>query len=270
MSKLVRFGSRKTGRRGANKRQKLEMRRVQRRDMVRGLGRMGWKRLFTLLVVLAVIGAVSYGARMGLRAYQSGRILTINRLEVTGNHYWESSQLLERAGLEVGSKIPVTMRSAREVLRKLPGIQSVDIHASFDGNVRIEIHEESVLAMRRSGGEWKGLTPSGVWMALRETEEDLPVIDGDGGKDVPALAHFLAGARSDHPQLFSSFSQIAVRGSDEADVYWRDGRFMARIDYVNNPLNSLEFLQALTKAEQASWPSGSTVDLRVEGYAYVR
>ena len=39
---------------------------------------------------------------------------------------------------------------------------------------------------------------------------------------------------------------------------------------ANNPLNSLEFLRALIAQQGASLEAGKTVDLRVEGYAYVR
>ena len=88
--------------------------------------------------------------------------------------------------------------------------------------------------------------------------------------DGTALACFLAGARDGYPELFEAFSQIAPRERGEADIYWRDGRFKIRVDYANKSLNSLEFLRALLRGESTSWQRGRTVDLRVEGYAYVR
>ena len=280
MSKLIRLGHRKTSRQGANKRQRLENRRAQRRNMFR-VEKMGGRRLAILFVTAALIGIAGYGIRKALQAYHDGRILTVNRIEVTGNRHWESSHLLECAGLEVGSRLPgVSVRSAREALRRLPGIQDVKVRSSLDGELRVEVEEEDVLAMRQSPNSvegrarsWEGLTPSGAWMPLQAAEPDLPAIDvqtGDSRWDAPALARFLAGARSQYPQIFGGFSQISVRGSDEADVYWRDGRFRMRLDYANKSLNSLEFLNALMVRERDSWAPGSTVDLRVEGYAYVQ
>ena len=271
MSRILHLGRRKSARQGANKRQKLEHRRAQRRNLFR-VEKLGGKRLAILFVTVALIGVAGYGIHKAYQAYRDGRILTVNRIEVTGNRHWESSHLLERAGLEVGSRLPgVSLRSASEALRLLPGIQAVKVRSSLDGELRVEVKEEDVLALRQGNG-WEGLTPSGAWMPLRTAEADLPVIDVQSDAvqwDVRALAHFLAGARSLYPQIFGGFSQISVRGPDEVDIYWRDGRFKMRVDYTNKSLNSLEFLQALMAREQASWTPGSTVDMRVEGYAYV-
>ena len=270
MSKGIILGRRKPARRGANHRQRLENRREQRKNLFRG--GTGLKRAGLLLLILAVVGAAGYGIRKGLQAYRDGRILTVNRIEISGNHHWESSRLLQLAGLEVGSGMPgVSLKSARESLRHLPGIQDVTLRCSLKGDLRVEVKEEKVLGIRQSNG-WQGLTVSGAWMPLREAESDVPVIDiqkkATSGELV-ALASFLEGARSRYASLYAGFSQISLRGSDEADVYWHDGGFRARVDYTNKSLNSLEFLKVLIAREQASWPSGSTVDLRVEGFAYV-
>lgn len=285
MSKIIRLGRKKNARRGANHLQRLAHRRALPRNLFRGLGGLSWRRSALLLLVLSMIGMSGYGLRKGLQAYRDGRILMVNRIVVDGNRHWDSSRLLERAGLEVGAKLPgISLRSARLALQQLPGIQAVAVRSSLDGELRIEVKEEEVLAQRRClarafgsvegrTGAWEGLTLSGAWMPLRGAEPDAPVIDardavGRGGAAV-VLAHFLAGARANYPRLFGSFSQISVRGPDEADIYWRDGRFKARVDYTNMSLNSLELLSELLEHEQASWTPGSTVDLRVEGYAYV-
>jgi hypothetical protein len=277
---LGQIGRKKSARKGANSLQRVQFRREQRRKALLGLGKVGWKRLAWMLPTLALIGGLTYGGWKGFQAYREGRILTVNRIEVEGNHYWESSQLLERAGLEIGSGLPgISLRSARAALRQLPGIQEVTLHATLDGDLRVQVKEEGILALRQAGPDngWQGLTPSGAWMPLRTAEADLPIVDLQDSagpnitpKDVAALAGFLAGARARYPQLFEGFSQISVQGPDEADIYWRDGNFKVRVDYTNKSLNSMEFLTELLKQEKASWPTGSTVDLRVEGYAYVQ
>ncbi len=278
MSKLVKLGQKmtrkKSSRRGANSRQRVQFRRDQRRKAVLGVGKAGWKRLAWAIPAFCLMAAAVYGGWKGYQAYRDGRILTVNRIDVEGNHYWESSQLLERAGLEIGSGLPgVSLRSARAALRGLPGIEDVTVKGSLDGELIVKVKEEEILALRQADPSgWQGLTPSGAWMPLRAAVADLPILDVPDGappKDVAALAAFLAGTRARYPQLFESFSQISMRGPDEADVYWRDGDFKMRVDYTNKSLNSMEFLSELLRQEKDSWPSGSTVDLRVEGYAYV-
>ena len=274
MKKMVQLGrivGKKPGRRGANHHQRVQLRREKRKTWIQDFGKnLDFKKTIWTLLALMVLGGVGYVSWKGYRAYHDGRILTVNRIEVSGNHHWETSRLLEQAGLEVGSKMPeVSVRLARRELLQLPGIQEVKVRRSFDGELRVEVQEEDVLALRHAGA-WEGLTPSGAWMPLRAAENDVPVIDGEmTPADAAALAVFLSGARSQYPQLFRSFSQINVRSQDEADIFWRDGRVRVRLDYTNKSLNSLEFLQALLVREKDSWSDGSTVDLRVEGYAYV-
>ena len=266
-------GGKKTARRGANQRQRLEHRKVRRENLFRG--GVGLKRAAILLLVVGLLGAAGYGIREGFQAYRDGRILTVNRIEVSGNHHWDSSRLIQLAGLEVGSGVPgVSLRTARESLRHLPGIQDVILHCSLNGDLRMEVKEEPVLGIRQlnPSHRWQGLTASGAWMPLSEAEGDVPVIDIQRRattEDLAALAAFLDRARSQYAPLYAGFSQIALRGPDEAEVYWRDGDFRVRLDYTNKPLNSLEFLKTLLAREQASWRSGSTVDMRVEGFAYV-
>jgi hypothetical protein len=63
---------------------------------------------------------------------------------------------------------------------------------------------------------------------------------------------------------------VSLRGeSGEADVYWRDGRMRLRVDCATTGDGSLGFLSELLRREQDNWAAGATVDLRVEGYAYV-
>jgi hypothetical protein len=83
-------------------------------------------------------------------------------------------------------------------------------------------------------------------------------------------AAWLAGVRTRHPDVFAGFSQVSPRGtSGEADVYWRDGRIRLRVDCAVDGDGSLGYLTELMRREQSGWAEGATVDLRVEGYAYV-
>lgn len=254
-----------------NTRRRSRTRRVKRGRIFR-LKNIRGRSLAVWMLALALIGVAGFGVHKVLRTMNDGRHFIVTRIEVTGNRHWESSRLLEKAGLEVGASLPqLSIRKVRESLRRLPGIREAIVRPSLKGLLRLEVKEEDLLAQRMKNG-WEGLTTSGVWMPLRRPESDLPVIEAPGqasGWDGVALAQFLSRAKSEYPRLFEDFSQIQVRGAGEAEIFWRDGSFKMRVDYASKSLNSLEFLQALLSNERASWAPGSTVDLRVEGYAYV-
>ena len=228
--------------------------------------------LAVVLGCLVVLGAVS---ALGARSYLAGGLLTVSRLEVTGNRHWNSSLLLEQAGLEIGQRFhEIPFRAARRNLLRLPGIESATLRYVPGGRLRLEVREADVVAQRGTSTGWRGLTPGGEWMPLSDrAPEDAPILEGKGlsAQSERRAALFLASVRKSYPDVFAGFSQIALSRGEmpEADVYWRDGRVKLRLDCGDVSLRSLEYLGELLRREQASWPEGATVDLRVEGYAYV-
>ena len=228
--------------------------------------------LFALSASLLLLGVASF---FGVRSYQAGGLLTVSQLEVTGNRHWSSPVLLEQAGLEIGQRFhEIPFRSARRNLMKLPGIESATLHYVPGGRLRLEVREADVVAQRGTPSGWRGLTPAGEWMPLSDrAPEDAPVLEARdlSAKSQRAAALYLAAVRKRYPDIFAGFSQIALSRGDvpEADVYWRDGRIKLRLDCGDASLRSLEYLGELLRREQGSWPEGATVDLRVEGYAYV-
>jgi hypothetical protein len=230
-------------------------------------------RLILLMLIVLALGATA--SFFAVRSYREGGLLTVSRLEVSGNRHWSSSVLLEQAGLEIGQRFhEIPFRSARRNLVKLPGIESATLRYVPGGRLRLEVRESDVVAQRGTSAGWRGLTPAGEWMPLSErTPEDAPVLEARAltAKSERAAALFLASVRTRYPDIFAGFSQITLSRGDvpEADVYWRDGRVKLRLDCGDASLRSLEYLGELLRREQASWPEGATVDLRVEGYAYV-
>jgi hypothetical protein len=221
-----------------------------------------------------VLAACALAAWPLVRAYAAGSLLTVSRLEVAGNRHWSSTRLLERAGLEVGQRAhEIPFRQARKNLLRLPGIESATVRYLPGGRLRVSVREAEVVAVRRTAAGWRGLTPSGAWMPLAaNAPEDVPVMEGRGlsARGERRTAAWLAGVRARHPDLFAGFSQLSPRGEGgEADVYWRDGRVRLRVDCAGGAEGSLAFLGELIRREQGGWPEGATVDLRVEGYAYV-
>ncbi|MCD6024175.1 MAG: hypothetical protein K0Q91_1091 [Fibrobacteria bacterium] len=229
-------------------------------------------------LLLGTLALASAAVFLGARAYLAGGLLTVSRLEVSGNRHWSAALLLEQAGLEIGQRFhEIPFRAARRNLLRLPGIESVTLRYVPGGRLRLEVREADIVAQRGTAAGWRGLTPGGEWMALSDrAPEDAPVLEGRGlsARAERRAAHYLASVRRRYPDVFAGFSQIALsRGgrddAPEADVYWRDGRVKLRLDCGDASLRSLEYLGELLRREQASWPEGATVDLRVEGYAYV-
>ena len=233
------------------------------------------RRTRTLAILLGALVVVSAALVLGTRSYLAGGLLTVSRLEVSGNRHWSSDLLLEQAGLEIGQRIhEIPFRSARRNLMGLPGIESATLRYVPGGRLRLEVRESEVVAQQGMGTGWRGLTPGGDWMPLSEhVAEDAPILEGRGlsARSQRAAAFYLASVRKRYPDVFAGFSQVALSRGEvpEADVYWRDGRVKLRLDCGDVSLRSLEYLGELMRREQASWPEGATVDLRVEGYAYV-
>jgi hypothetical protein len=227
------------------------------------------------LVALAGLAACGYTGWAAADAYARGALLTVSRVEVTGNRHWQTVPLLEHAGLDIGPRLhEIPFRAARKRLLSLPGIEAASIRYLPGGRLRVSVREAEVVAIRRTSAGWRGMTPSGEWMPLTgDVFEDAPVLEGRGlpAPAERAAAAWLAAVQSRHPDVFAGFSQFSPRGAEgEADVYWRDGRVRLWVDYAAAGAGSLEFLRELLRREGAGWPDGATVDLRVEGYAYVR
>src|SRR5690606_23978688 len=246
---------------------------AKRGRLLRNLPRPRLPRGRGAVVLGLVLAAVAGCGWLACKAYAAGALLAVARVEVSGNLHWGTARLLERAGLDIGRSLhEVPFREARRRLLALPGIEAASVRYLPGGTLRVSVREAEVVAMRPSGGGWRGLTPAGEWMPLTaRAPEDVPVLEVRGLDQAGArrVADWLARVRARHPDGFAGFSQVSPRGArGEADIYWRDGLVRLRVD--TDTLNgTLAHLTELMRRERGNWAAGATVDLRVEGYAYV-
>jgi hypothetical protein len=265
--------------------------------------------LRTLAVALLAAGALGGGGYAAWRAFQDSGLLVLREVEVVGNQIRDRKDILEKAGVELGVKLPFIRTSeVEQAVRALPGVADVSVSRIFPSRLEIRVQEQSPVAfgyvpggpgVARSAGGWRGLAPDGTvipGMDLRQS--DLPVVDGFGTMSPVSRARlgaFLESVRSRHPELYASFSQLALkrpvpraaagrkparnasaeppeasREPEELEIVLRDGSLKVLIEMGNKSLSSLEFLQALLDQQRGSLSAGKIVDLRVEGYAYVR
>lgn len=244
----------------------------------------------TLAFLALLAAALGGGGLLAWRAFDSAGFLALREVAVEGNRVWDRKAILKTAGLELGVKLPlVPARKVEAALRALPGIESAEVRREWPSRLRIRVVERQPVACGYSRG-WKGLAPDGSLLpGLPGDAADLPVVDGFaslGEARRAELGAFLEAARRDYPALYAGFSQISVldrpqrparpqrsgaaAAPAEVEIVLRDGRLKVLADLGNKSLTSLEFLQALLRREAAALETGRSVDLRVEGYAYVR
>ena len=242
----------------------------------------------TATAALLVTGALTAGGWAGWRAYESHDLLALRRVDVVGNRLVDKAAILEKAGLELGSKLPmIKVGKVESALLDLPGVGKAEVRRMYPSRIEIRIQETEPVAMGYARG-WYGLAPDGSRMGgLDWGASDLPVVDGFSALDTnarAALGAFLDGVRSDYPSLYANFSQLAFRAPDGVEIILRDRRLKVLIALPmgspaagksatpgsNKSLISMEFLQALQAQQAAALEPGKTVDLRVEGFAYVR
>lgn len=294
----LRNASPPAARKGVNSQKTDTTRRQRARARRSGLLRRAWDALRVSLIAAAVLSGLGAAGWAGYRAFEHNGFLALRRVDVIGNSLLAKAEILEKAGLELGVKLPsVPVKRVEASLRSMPGLGDVEVRRIFPSRIEIRVKEKDPVAMGYARG-WYGLAPDGSRIAgLDWAESDLPVVDGFAGLDSSeraAIGGFLDAAKRGYPELYANFSQLALRGGDEAEIVLRDGRLKLLLELSPGPkggnlrggnmrpavnatnsmgnksLNSLEFLQALMRQQGAALASGKTVDLRVEGYAFVR
>lgn len=264
-------------RRGLNS-QKAEAARGERKRARRsGALRRGISALRALAILALAVAALGGGGLMGWRAFEGTGFLALREVQVEGNRVWDRKAILEKAGVELGAKLPfVPARKIEAALGALPGVASAEVSREWPSRLLIRVREQQPVACGYSRG-WKGLAPDGTLLpGVAKDAADLPVIDGFstlGEARRAELGAFLEAARREYPSLYANFSQLCVLKRPEArgigaapaevEIVLRDGRFKVLADLGNKSLSSLEFLQALMRRESAALESGRSVDLRV-------
>jgi len=280
-----------SARRGVNSQKTDKGLRERARARRKGTIRRAWDAFRILSLVAAVACGLGAAGWSGYRAFQNNGFLDLRQVDVIGNSLVAKAEILEKAGLELGIKLPsVPVKNVEAALKDIPGLGDVEVRRIFPSRIEIRVLEKEPVAMGYAKG-WHGLAPDGSRIAgLDWAVSDLPVVDGFSALDSSAraaLGAFLDGAKRSRPALYQNFSQLAMRGRDEVEIILRDGRLKVLLELPerdgirrppekatnpesNKSLNSLEFLQALIRQQGASLQPGKTVDLRVEGFAYVR
>jgi cell division septal protein FtsQ len=273
-------------RRGRNSLKQDEARSERKRTKRAGLLRRALSLFRNLLVAALAAAAVGGGGVAAWRAFDTTGFLVLRDVEVPGNRLWDRKAILEKAGVELGVRLfAVPVRKVEAAVASLPGIAGAEVERAWPSRLVIKVVERQPVACGYSKG-WRGLASDGALLpGLDMALSDLPVVDGFaalGAERRAELGAFLESVRTAYPALYGSFSQLSVADGKspslkgrqgvpaDLEIVLRDGRLRVMVEMGNKSLNSLEFLQTLLRRQKAALPPGGTVDLRVEGYAYVR
>jgi hypothetical protein len=215
-------------RRGVNSQKSDKVRNERTRARRTGLFRRAFTAVRALVLTALVIGGVGAAGVMGWRAFQSHGFLALRQVDVVGNKLVAKADILEKAGLELGTKLPsVPVAQIEAALRSLPGVGDVDVRRIYPSRIEIRVKEKEPVAMGYARG-WYGLAPDGSRISgLDWGQSDLPVVDGFAALDSnarAALGGFLDGAKRAYPALYANFSQMSLRGNDGLEIILRDGR----------------------------------------------
>jgi len=233
----------------------------------------------SFLVILLIVGGLGALGFAGYQVFERNGFLVLREVTVVGNHLLSKSAILEKAGLELGVKLPsVPVGQIEAAISTLPGLGQVEVRRIFPSRIEIRIKEKIPVAMGYEKG-WFGLGPDGSTISgLNWSESDLPIVDAFATMDSThraALGGFLETAKAGYPDIYADISQICLqKNSDVMEIVLRDGRMKVLMEIIttsngSKSLNSLEFLQALKEQQSASLETAKVLDLRVEGYAYV-
>ncbi len=216
-------------RRGTNSKKEAEGRRALQR--LRRAGKMK-KALSTLRILFLtglVGGGLAAGGWYGYQAFEKNSFLSLTQVDVVGNKLLDKAAILEKAGLELGVKLPaIRVKSIEASVGGLPAVGTVSVRRIFPSRIEIRVQEKEPVAMGFAKA-WYGLASDGTKISGMDwAQSDLPIVDGFAVLDSlqrKALGRFLAAAKSEFPALYGSFSQLALRRGEGLEIILRDGRF---------------------------------------------
>ena len=236
----------------------------------------------TLVLVTLALAAVSFSAYRAVRWAVAARVLTVQRIVVTGNSRMSSGEVTALLSDAIGtSMVTIDLEKWRQRLLSAPWVAEAAIRRVLPGTLTVAIEERQPMGVGRLEDALFLIDDTGTIIdefGPNYAELDLPVIDGlasprsgetlvEAGR--AALAGRLVAELQRRPELAQRISQIDVSDGrdavvvlkgDAAHVRVGDGRFAER-------LQSYLDLAPLLR-EQV--PDIDYVDLRFDERLYVR
>jgi cell division protein FtsQ len=236
----------------------------------------------TLVLVTLALAAAAYSTYRVVRLAVASKVLTVQRIVVTGNSRISSGEVNALLSDAIGSSmVTIDLESWRQRLLGVPWVAEATIRRVLPGTLAVTIEERQPMGVGRLDDALFLIDDTGTIIdefGPNYAELDLPVIDGlasgRGGDSLveagrAALAGRLVAELQHRPELAQRISQIDVSDGrnavvvlkgDAAHVRVGDGRFSERLQsYLD---------LAPTLREQV--PDIDYVDLRFDERVYVK
>lgn len=242
--------------------------------MVAKLRRLGHWMVFAVAICMA--GAVLAWA--GNKYLQDDKALVLKDIECQGQKQLSSEVLLSGLPVEFGQKLwSIPKDSILQTLRANPWVRSASIELKWPGKMVIQVEEQEPLAiMAVAGGDkpWVGLTQDGRWLPKVElTKGSWPILESSKYWTPSlrkALGKFLLVAKVKAPEVYQSISQVCPLGNGTVAIYTSDNSRVFQVSLTDDVVRTIYHWREFVRYTSSKLPVGSTVDLRVPGYAFVR
>jgi cell division protein FtsQ len=155
-------------------------------------------------------------------------VLTVKRVDVSGNHLLTRSDVLQTARVPGGEQLArVDLDAIASRLRSRAEVRSVDVSREWPDAIRIDIVERVPVAVIEIGGQLRGLDVEGVvFDHYRKAPPGLPRISSSSQTTPDALREAATVVAALPKELSAMVDHIEVRTVDQITLVLRDGRIV--------------------------------------------
>ena len=176
--------------------------------------------LAALLVLVLVVG--------GTWLVLFSDVLTVKRVDVSGNHLLTRSEVLQTARVPRGEQLArVDIDAIASRLRSRAEVRSVDVSRKWPDAIQIEIVERVPVAVIEIGGQLRGLDAEGVvFDHYRKAPPGLPRISSSSQTTPDALREAATVVAALPKELSAMVDHIEVLTVDQITLVLRDQRIV--------------------------------------------
>ena len=182
---------------------------------------LAWRYLLVgLLVIVLVVG--------GTWLVYFSSMLTVKRVEVSGNHLLTRAEVLEAARVPDGEHLArVDLGSISTRLRSRAEVRSVEVSRQWPDAISIEIVERVAVAVITIGGRLRGLDAEGVvFDQYKKAPPGLPRISSTSQTTPDALREAATVVAALPRELSAMVDHIEVLTVDQISLVLRDQRIV--------------------------------------------
>jgi cell division protein FtsQ len=191
----------------------------------RRFARRGWPAVRRWIAISVLMVALAFAGYFGIRFFlfsPAVQLVTLDQIEIVGNHYVNRAAVAERFTADLGRsilRIPLELRRAS--LEAIPWVDQVTVRRALPNHVRVDITERTPVAFLRTTAGLALVDARGVILERPlEAEFHFPVVTGLSDAMPPAQ-------REQRMKMFLEF----VRDADLAHSGASDG--ISEVDLVD-------------------------------------